>query len=428
MLSSTFISIVLFLCLLGYVSGQSDSQDIQRSQKTCVVQPSRNGSDDVPATIEAFKKCGTGGHVVFLNETYYMNSVMETVGLKDCQVDLYGTLLWSTNLTYWLNHSLHYDYQNQSSVWWFGGDNVQFRGHGYGTIDGNGQAWYDFVKGVSNYPNRPESFTIYETTNSVFSGLRFVQSQMWTMTVWKSAGILLQDIYVNSTSSDGNPARNTDGVDTIYSDNIHFDRWTVINGDDSISLKANSTNILITNCTFIRGLGVSLGSIGQYAGRYEIIENVTARDISYYNTLHAGYIKTWTGQQVGYPPNGGGGGLGYAKNIHFSNLTLHNTTQPFSISQCTTFSGVAGNCSSSLFAISDIVIDDVRGTILKDPIASWDCSASAPCRNIAMFDVDLTLATTGGPASGWNCTAVVGTTGFNCTGTGCGTGSATGSC
>jgi galacturan 1,4-alpha-galacturonidase len=56
----------------------------------------------------------------------------------------------------------------------------------------------------------------------------------------------------------------TDGADTIYADNITFRRWTVDNGDDSISLKANSTNILIEDCDFYTGLGIAIGSIGQY--------------------------------------------------------------------------------------------------------------------------------------------------------------------
>jgi len=70
-------------------------------------------------------------------------------------------------------------YQNQSTVWYLGGDNIKVDGFGYGTLDGNGQAWYDFVKGISNYPNRPQALAIYKATNSIFQGLRFVQSQMW---------------------------------------------------------------------------------------------------------------------------------------------------------------------------------------------------------------------------------------------------------
>lgn len=153
--------------------------------------------------------------------------------------------------------------------------------------------------------------TIYNTTDSVFRGLRFVQSQMWTMTILRSSSILMEDIYVNSTShTRGVPARNTDGVDTLFSDNIIFRNWTITNGDDGISLKANSTNILIENSLFLGGPGLALGSIGQYAGQFETIENVVMRNCRYEGLKEPAYAKTWTGVSKGYPPNGGGGGLG----------------------------------------------------------------------------------------------------------------------
>ena len=63
---------------------------------------------------------------------------------------------------------------------------------------------------------RPHAITISDTKESVIEGLRFVQSQMWTMTVARSERVLLQDIYVNSTSGPGRDFRsivNTDGVD-----------------------------------------------------------------------------------------------------------------------------------------------------------------------------------------------------------------------
>lgn len=130
------------------------------------------------------------------------------------------------------------------------------------------------------------------------------------MTVAWSQNVLLQDIYVNSTSDNHvcafagysrscrlrtvihqNPARNTDGADTLASDRITFRRWTIDNGDDSIACKANSTNILIEDCTFYRGLGVAMGSIGQYAGIYEYIDGVIARNIEAIRTRYTGYIK-----------------------------------------------------------------------------------------------------------------------------------------
>lgn len=98
-------------------------------------------------------------------------------------------------------------------------------------------------------------------------------------------------------------------------------RWTVDSGDDDISAKANATNILIQDSVFHGGLGVAIGSIGQYAGAFERIENVrlllfgrsepiltsfqvTVERVSFLNTRYTGYVKTWTGVPQGYPPNG----------------------------------------------------------------------------------------------------------------------------
>lgn len=103
---------------------------------------------------------------------------------------------------------------------------------------------------------------------------------------------------------------NTDGADTIMSSHIKFSKWEVYNGDDSISIKANSTNITITDSVLHDGLGIALGSIGQYYQEFEYIEDVHVNNIHFDNTLHAAYVKTWTDDRNGYPPNGGGGGLG----------------------------------------------------------------------------------------------------------------------
>lgn len=88
---------------------------------------------------------------------------------------------------------------------------------------------------------------------------------------------------------------NTDGADTIRSSNITFNNWTVYNGDDSISLKGNSTDITIANSKFFNGLGIAIGSIGQYDGVYEVIQGLTVENITYENTLHAVRTnRSWT--------------------------------------------------------------------------------------------------------------------------------------
>lgn len=49
--------------------------------------------DDAPAIVAAFKQCGNGGTVCFQNTTYHINTVLDIRGLKDCEIDLKGTLL-----------------------------------------------------------------------------------------------------------------------------------------------------------------------------------------------------------------------------------------------------------------------------------------------------------------------------------------------
>jgi polygalacturonase len=79
---------------------------------------------------------------------------------------------------------------------------------------------------------------------------------------------------------------NTDGMDTIDSSHIKFDNWTVYNGDDCLSLKGNSTDITITNSYLHTGLGIAIGSAGQYYGEFENIERLLVENVTFENTVH----------------------------------------------------------------------------------------------------------------------------------------------
>jgi hypothetical protein len=232
------------------------------------------------------------------------------------------------------------------------------------------------------------------------------------------------------TCTDGNRLANTDGADTFFSSHISFLNWTVYNGDDSISFKANSTNITLRDSRFYGGLGIAIGSIGQLNNVFETIEDISAENIYFENTLHAFYVKTWTDDQNGYPPNGGGGGLGYAANMQMKNLTIKDMRgAAVSISQCTRFSGApgVGNCTNSQFQIRDLSIDGLTGTTKSARVASLQCSAVAPCTDVEMKGVDLRFGN-GTSADAYLCGNVVDNEGWECTGKVCEGGSATGEC
>ncbi|KAJ5357435.1 hypothetical protein N7541_004593 [Penicillium brevicompactum] len=420
------LCLALLVELSGLVAAKSD-------QKQCLIKSSgSNATDDAPAILEAFHKCGRNGRVIFEPTTYYVNSIMNISWLENVDIEIHGKLLWSTDILYWLNNSMEVGYQNQSTALIIGGNNVRINGYGKGNLDGNGDYWYQWIRkqpNTSNYPGRPHAVTFNGLKNSVINGLTLLRSQMWTMSIINSHHVLLDNILVNNT---GNWAQssNTDGADTIYSSHITFNNWTVYNGDDSISLKANSTDIAITNSKFYNGLGIAIGSIGQYNDQFETIERLAVQNVQYENTLHAFYVKTWTDDQNGYPPNGGGGGLGFASDLTLRNLTVKGLRgAAFAISQCTRFSGAPGqgNCTNSQFQIKNVAIEGLSGISKSANVASLQCSGVAPCTDINISDTSLHLEN-GTLAASYLCGNVQDPIGFTCTGTPCVGGSATGEC
>ncbi|KAL0935455.1 exo-rhamnogalacturonase b [Colletotrichum truncatum] len=393
----------------------------REGRSLCILDPRADGGDDASTISEALNtRCRTKSIIVLPGPVYHINSPMVTTDLEDVVIDQRGRLLWSNDTTYWLSVSMPVGFQNQSTVWHFGGDRVVWEGHGVGTLDGNGQAWYDLNKGGSNMPHRPMNINFRGFSNSVVKGLRFVQSQMWTMNIMYSENLLFEDIYVNSTSATDNNSLNTDGADTMYSDNIVFRRWVVVNGDDAIAVKANSSNIFIYDSEFFGSTGIAMGSIGQFLGQFEYIENFLARNVTLHDTLRGCYFKTWTGVQIGYPPNGGGGGVGYARNIVLDDIKLDRVRgEPLFITQCESFSGHAGeSCDSSTFKISDVVWKDFSGTINDDVRSSgfFRCSGAAGgCSNLTVENFSVTPVSQDGVLDKWLCKNVDGDEGFDCT-------------
>jgi hypothetical protein len=74
-------------------SGTAHLQHRSDARKECVVTPSHGVADDAIAVEAAFQECGTYGRVIFQNETYYINSTMNTTGLNDVEIEHHGTLL-----------------------------------------------------------------------------------------------------------------------------------------------------------------------------------------------------------------------------------------------------------------------------------------------------------------------------------------------
>jgi len=104
-------------------------------------------------------------------------------------------------------------------------------------------------------------------------------------------------------------------------------------GDDCLALKPNSSMITARNVTCYGGTGIAFGSIGQYKDHPDYLEDIHMEDINLYkSSQHLGknglYFKSWMGLELGTPPNGGGGGKGWAKNITVKNVHMEETIRP----------------------------------------------------------------------------------------------------
>ncbi|KAM0800807.1 putative exo-polygalacturonase [Usnea florida] len=336
--------------------------------------------DDTPSILQAFDLCGINGSVIFTNHTFTVDQVMNTTNLLNCDVSLYGEMVWSTNVPYWLSHSYGVVFQNLSTAWLFGGTNVTFRGY----------VWYDENMNNSNQPGRPIAITFYNSTNLLVDGLSWSQSQFWHSFISHSNNVTVTNVFMNSTSDDGNITVNTDGTDTWNSRDINLQNWTVQNGDDCIAVKGNTTNLYVQNITCYGSGGMPIGSIGQYPTKPDYVENVLFEDILLHGSSSAGWIKTWAGVPAPTSSNGdnGGGGTGFVRNVTWRNIQCESVSQPIYVTQCT-YGNDPSICDTSTLQLSDITWQNITGTTSYNVAASIHCSLAAPCPGLTFTDVNL---------------------------------------
>lgn len=144
------------------------------SNRTCIVPASTNGSDAAPAILSAFQTCNNGGTIV-LDADYTISSPLDLTFLSHVDVALTGTVSFTPNIAFWTGASGAYPitYQNSSTFWKIGGEDVNIFGGGVGTIDGNGEVWWDAHLTNSSLV-RPILFVADGLEGATISGLNFV--------------------------------------------------------------------------------------------------------------------------------------------------------------------------------------------------------------------------------------------------------------
>ncbi len=143
---------------------------------------------------------------------------------------------------------------------------------GDGVIDGAGDSWWQMARaykdhGVMGFDHpRPRLVVFDHCKHVLVEGVTLQNSPMWQLVPYYTDDIVIRNIKVLAPPH----APNTDGVDPFSSSNVVIDHLYADVGDDDIAIKsgpanspgpdAPSRNITITDCTFLHGHGLSIGS------------------------------------------------------------------------------------------------------------------------------------------------------------------------
>jgi polygalacturonase len=182
---------------------------------------------------------------------------------------------------------------------------------GFGTIDGNGAGWWS-----ANPPNRPYMIYFSKCVRVLIQSLTLQNPPMMHI-VFKSGGgmITIQGITINTTGS----SPNTDGIDLVGT-NCLIQNCSISDGDDHLALGSSSltspcNNVLVTNCTFGVGHGVSLG--GNTAGG---VSNLMVINCTFSGSDYGIRMKSDNAT------SGGAGQGGTAQNLYYYNIEMTNIT------------------------------------------------------------------------------------------------------
>jgi polygalacturonase len=143
---------------------------------------------------------------------------------------------------------------------------------GEGVIDGAGDVWWEMARKIKNagvmgsdHP-RPRLVVFDHCKHVVVESVTIQNSPMWQLVIYYSDDVTIRNIKVLAPEH----SPNTDAIDPFSSSHVRIDHVFADVGDDNIAIKSGAINspgpdepsrdITITDCTFLHGHGLSIGS------------------------------------------------------------------------------------------------------------------------------------------------------------------------
>jgi len=198
---------------------------------------------------------------------------------------------------------------------------------GGGTIDGNGASWWEEARRekdhgvVEDVVFRPRLVVFDHCRHVLVDHVTIENSPSWQVVPYYSDDVTIRDgrIYAPAHSP------NTDGIDPFSSSHVVIDHMTIDDGDDNVAIKSGlpgtsgnrpSTDITVTNCVFLHGHGMSIGS--EVAGG---VQNVHVSNVDFRGTDNGVRIKSARDRGADI------------SNLWFSNIKMEDVKTPLLITE-----------------------------------------------------------------------------------------------
>jgi polygalacturonase len=278
----------------------------------------------IQAAIDACSKKG-GGKVTLDGGTYLTGPI---VLKSDIDLDIAkGTTLQGS--------SRHDDYPRkmefrnpglQSLVSATNASNISITGGG--VIDGAGETWWKEARAQGDHGImgqgmlRPRLIVFDHSHKILMEGVTVQNSPFWQIVVYYSDDVAIRNIRVLADPA----SPNTDAIDPFSSSNIRIEHVYADVGDDDVAIKSGQANspgpdapskdITISDCTFMHGHGLSIGS--EVSGG---VQNVHVARVHFKGTANGVRIKSNRDR---------GGDIG---NFDFRDLTMEDVGTPILITE-----------------------------------------------------------------------------------------------
>jgi polygalacturonase len=226
---------------------------------------------------------------------------------------------------------------------------------GRGTIDGQGQVWWERVRyanpakyklpPLTDYQRaevakisheRPRLIRMVRCRDILIENVHLQNSAAWTVNFQLCDYIRVEGISITNPPKAPNKAHNSDGINPESCSNVRIANCRIDTGDDCITLKSGkdeagrrvgkpTENVTITNCVIYHGHGgVVIGS--EMSGG---VRNVTVSNCVFNGTDNGIRIKSQRGRG------------GVVEGLNVSNIVMHAVPTPFIITTFYTGSDTA---------------------------------------------------------------------------------------